>query len=159
MRDPYGIAFWPNFKGRDGCRTPMPWDGGDHAAFSSGQPWLPVPPEHHPLSVSRQERDPASTLNGFRAFLRWRKTQPALCDGSIRFIDAPEPVLAFTRTHAAQTLFVALNLGTGAVDLPVPAVGRLRQIAAPGPVAGRLEGERMHLPPHAAIFASVTQAA
>ncbi|EQD65727.1 alpha amylase catalytic region, partial [mine drainage metagenome] len=24
LRDPYGIAFWPNFKGRDGCRTPMP---------------------------------------------------------------------------------------------------------------------------------------
>ena len=26
LRDPYGIAFWPTFKGRDGCRTPMPWD-------------------------------------------------------------------------------------------------------------------------------------
>src|SRR5258706_169279 len=25
LRDPYGIAFWPKFKGRDGCRTPMPW--------------------------------------------------------------------------------------------------------------------------------------
>ena len=159
LRDPYGIAFWPNFKGRDGCRTPMPWDGGDHAAFSSGQPWLPVPAEHHPLSVSRQERDPASTLNGFRAFLRWRKTQPALSAGGIRFIDAPEPVLAFIRTHAAQTLLVALNLGTGEVDLPVPAGMRLQQIAAPGPVAGRLEGERVRLPPHAAIFASVTQAA
>jgi alpha-glucosidase len=25
LQDPYGIAFWPEFKGRDGCRTPMPW--------------------------------------------------------------------------------------------------------------------------------------
>ena len=24
--DPYGITFWPEFKGRDGCRTPMAWD-------------------------------------------------------------------------------------------------------------------------------------
>ena len=26
LRDPYGIEFWPEFKGRDGCRTPMVWD-------------------------------------------------------------------------------------------------------------------------------------
>src|SRR5690606_5593907 len=26
LRDPYGIEFWPAYKGRDGCRTPMPWD-------------------------------------------------------------------------------------------------------------------------------------
>jgi alpha-glucosidase len=25
LRDPYGIAFWPDYKGRDGCRTPHPW--------------------------------------------------------------------------------------------------------------------------------------
>ena len=26
LQDPYGIRFWPEFKGRDGCRTPMVWD-------------------------------------------------------------------------------------------------------------------------------------
>ena len=26
LRDPYGIRFWPEFKGRDGCRTPMVWN-------------------------------------------------------------------------------------------------------------------------------------
>ena len=26
LRDPYGIRFWPAFKGRDGCRTPMVWE-------------------------------------------------------------------------------------------------------------------------------------
>ena len=25
LQDPYGITFWPEFKGRDGCRTPIPW--------------------------------------------------------------------------------------------------------------------------------------
>ncbi len=37
LRDPYGIAFWPNFKGRDGCRTPMPWNGAEHAGFSTAR--------------------------------------------------------------------------------------------------------------------------
>jgi len=159
LRDPYGIAFWPNFKGRDGCRTPMPWDGGDHASFSTAQPWLPVPAEHHPLSVTRQNHDPESTLSGFRAFLHWRKSQPALRSGDIRFVDAPEPVLAFTRSHSAQTLLVVLNLGTHAVDMPVPSGARLQTISAPGPRAGRLDADRIHLPPHAAFFATIAQPA
>lgn len=25
LQDPYGITMWPEYKGRDGCRTPMPW--------------------------------------------------------------------------------------------------------------------------------------
>ena len=43
LTDPQGIRFWPEYKGRDGCRTPMVWDGGDAASgFSTGRPWLPV---------------------------------------------------------------------------------------------------------------------
>jgi alpha-glucosidase len=38
LRDPYGIAFWSNFKGRDGCRTPMPWTQGTGAGFSDAKP-------------------------------------------------------------------------------------------------------------------------
>ena len=40
LQDPYGITFWPTFKGRDGCRTPMPWTAAaPNAGFSSGAPW------------------------------------------------------------------------------------------------------------------------
>ena len=159
LRDPYGIAFWPNYKGRDGCRTPMPWEngeiGGEYAGFSSARPWLPVPAKHHPLAVAEQERDPDSVLNGFRAFLRWRKTQPALCDGDIHFIDMPEPVLAFTRTLAGETLFVALNLGAQDVTIPVPSSLRLQQIACPGPRSGSIDGPSLQLPGCAAIYATL----
>ena len=37
LRDPYGIQFWPDFKGRDGCRTPMVWEkDAPEAGFSAG---------------------------------------------------------------------------------------------------------------------------
>ncbi len=37
LTDPPGITFWPDYKGRDGCRTPMPWDrGNDYSGFSTG---------------------------------------------------------------------------------------------------------------------------
>ena len=54
LRDPDGIAFWPAYKGRDGCRTPMPWSG-DEAAVGFTQtgvePWLPVDARHRALAV------------------------------------------------------------------------------------------------------------
>ncbi len=64
--DPCGIRFWPEFKGRDGCRTPMPrHDQDQHGGFSREQPWLP-PDRHLPLSVAAQEPEPDSMLNIYR---------------------------------------------------------------------------------------------
>ena len=37
LQDPFGRAHWPREKGRDGCRTPMPWQAGDRTGgFTSG---------------------------------------------------------------------------------------------------------------------------
>ena len=55
LQDPYGIAFWPTFKGRDGCRTPMPWRDDEHAGFSGVGPWLPVPAQHRALARLKAE--------------------------------------------------------------------------------------------------------
>ncbi len=155
LRDPYGIAFWPNFKGRDGCRTPLPWDESDLAGFSRVTPWLPIPDGHRALAVSRQETDPDSVLNGFRVFMRWRKNQPALRWGSIRFHDAPEPLLLFTRSHADETLLIAINLGPGGLAVPVPAQMLLQQVDCPGPRNGHISNSALHLPGYAAICARV----
>ncbi len=111
LTDPEAIANWPSTLGRDGTRTPMPWEAkAPHAGFSSHEPWLPVDPRHAARAVSVQEGDDASVLNALRAFLAFRKDQPALIKGAIRFLDAPEPVLAFERTHEGTTLTCVFNL-------------------------------------------------
>ena len=159
LQDPYGIAFWPNFKGRDGCRTPMPWrDNGNGAGFTSAEKaWLPIPAAHRALAVTRQEADAASPLNAFRHFLRWRKTQAALVIGDIRFLDADEPVLMFTRTHGGETLLVVLNLGAREVAVPIPQGMRLRPIDCPGPRNGSVQAQHgsLSLPGYAVVFAQV----
>ncbi len=157
LRDPYGIAFWPQFKGRDGCRTPMPWTTGTHGGFTSGTPWLPVPQEHLALAVSQQEADTASTLNGFRAFMHWRHHHPALRTGAIRLLDTPEPVLAFTRTAPGQTLLVAFNLSGAATDLSLPLLRDAQPLHGHGLHEGTLDGGRVHLPAYGAVFASLTE--
>jgi alpha-glucosidase len=74
LQDPYGIQFWPDFKGRDGCRTPMVWSEHEQCAgFTSGEPWLPVPPEHRQLAVDAQDHVQASMLNHYRRLVAFRK--------------------------------------------------------------------------------------
>ncbi|WP_298441810.1 alpha-glucosidase [uncultured Ferrimonas sp.] len=117
LQDPYGITFWPNFKGRDGCRTPMPWHHNRaHGGFSANTPWLPVPSDHQRLAVDTQHEDPQSVLNQFRRFTQWRQQQPALQYGDIEFIDAPEPLLLFTRQHHGDTLLCGFNMSNAPVD-------------------------------------------
>ncbi|WP_051329221.1 alpha-glucosidase family protein [Geminicoccus roseus] len=122
LRDPFGIAFWPSFKGRDGCRTPMPWESGAPAGgFTDGAPWLPLPSDHLELAVDRQAGDPASVLEHTRGFLRWRRTQPALIQGDKRFLDLGAPaVLALERSDPDTRLLTLFNLSPEPVTLALP---------------------------------------
>lgn len=155
LQDPYGIAFWPAFKGRDGCRTPMPWTQAEAAGFSTSKPWLPVPPQHRRLAVDAQERDPRSPLNGFRTFLRWRSAHPSLRQGDLQFLRADSQVLVFTRSHAAERLLVAFNLGGSASTLELPAPISLQALGGHGLAEGEQQGSQLRLPPHGAFFARI----
>ncbi|GGO64042.1 alpha-glucosidase family protein [Bowmanella pacifica] len=152
LQDPYGITFWPNFKGRDGCRTPHPWKPQAHGGFSSHKPWLPVPDEHLPLSVEEQEKQAGSVLNSYRGLMRWRKQQPVLLFGDIHFIDSQEPVLAFIREWQEERILACFNLSDQTVDMALkhPIDGL---IEGHGLLSGSAEQGRIHLPPYGCLFA------
>ncbi|KGI76869.1 alpha-glucosidase family protein [Oleiagrimonas soli] len=155
LQDPYGITFWPNFKGRDGCRTPMPWGEGEHAGFSDATPWLPVPEAHRALAVSGQERDADSMLHGFRAFMAWRRTQPALRWGDIRMLDSDEPLLAFTRSFEGETVLACFNLSDRPLDVAAPVDAPLEAMHAARLVQGEIVDGRLRLPSYGALFAKM----
>ncbi len=133
----------------------MPWNDGAHGGFSSVAPWLPLAKEHRDLCVSRQESGPDSTLNNFRSFLRWRREHPVLVSGAIRFLDVPEPVVAFVRGEGADRMFAAFNLSSHRVELELAELAPYRQIASAGVFQGELQGQHLSLPPHAVVFAAV----
>jgi alpha-glucosidase len=155
IQDPYGIAFWPKFKGRDGCRTPMPWDESEFAGFSHVKPWLPIPDSHRNRSVAAQEHVSGSPLRRFREFLQWRRQQPALVEGAIRFVDAPDQVLAFVRTHAQQSLFVAFNLSAEPVSFELPEGVSAQSQTGFGLVGGHCQSRTVHLPAHGSWLSPV----
>ncbi|MEO7221661.1 MAG: alpha-glucosidase [Devosia sp.] len=118
LTDPPGIRFWPEYKGRDGERTPMPWDEGEAPnGFSSTKPWLPIKPEHSALNVAGQNADPNSILNFYRLALGFRKGHAALIDGDIEFFKVSEPVLAFRRANQDESLVCIYNLSTETLNV------------------------------------------
>jgi len=152
LRDPYGIAFWPAFKGRDGCRTPMPWDSIERGGFSSGTPWLPVPSQHLELSVAAQERDPTSALHGFRRLLDWRRQQDLLISGDIEFLAATESVLAFRRFEGRNALLAAFNLSASPASVSLPGLTVMQAVGGHGLPEGRFESATLTLPGHGVAF-------
>lgn len=122
LQDPYGITFWPTFKGRDGCRTPMPWDSTlAHAGFSdSATPWLPVSHIHTANAVDVQEKHNDSVLLAYRTFLHWRKVQPCLQYGDIDFVEHTDEKLVFIRRYENNALLVIANFSENSVQCELP---------------------------------------
>ncbi|HEY9009588.1 MAG TPA: alpha-glucosidase [Devosia sp.] len=151
--DPYGIEFWPEFKGRDGCRTPMVWQSSAHlGGFStSAKAWLPVPFDHLNRAADLQLKANDSVLQHYKATLAFRRQHPALQKGGIEIHDAPDGVLAFTRAGEGEKLFCAFNMTDKAVVYELPAGIEPKASGAPGIVAGPTAGT-LHLGPFAAFI-------
>lgn len=111
LQDPYGIEFWPEFKGRDGCRTPMVWEQDNQSGgFSAAQPWLPVSPEHLSKSVAVQEDAPDALLHHYRRAIALRKNHSALRTGGHKALRVDGEVLSFIRVSNTEEIFCAFNM-------------------------------------------------
>ena len=150
LQDPFGKAHWPQSKGRDGCRTPMPWEAAAlHAGFTRGTPWLPLDAAHNVLAVDRQELDSSSTLAFTRTLLALRRRHAALRLGSFEIEWADDSLLIVRRRHHDDALWLAFNVGTAARQVPTPN-GASEAILAVQ--SARARGAHVDLPPHSAIF-------
>jgi alpha-glucosidase len=112
VKDPIGITGWPKEKGRDGERTPMQWDAGPQAGFSTNaQTWLPIPPSYKTVNAAVESKDPNSELAWFKQLMALRHTNPTLRDGSMTMLDTTNPdVLCYLRSNASGTaVVVAMN--------------------------------------------------
>jgi alpha-glucosidase len=114
LQDPYGIQFWPEFKGRDGCRTPMVWTADNlNGGFSDARPWLPVSSEQLRNAVGEQEKHPDALLHHYRRAIAFRHAHPALASGTLEDLHAEGDVVSFVRRGDGETIYVALNLRPG----------------------------------------------
>ncbi|MGZ4343296.1 MAG: glycoside hydrolase family 13 protein [Solirubrobacteraceae bacterium] len=102
LQDPGWKQSGYTLRGRDGCRVPIPWSGqeppfGFTLNGATAAPWLPQPRSWGTITVQAQTGDERSMLELYRRALRIRREHPALGDGAMHWIDAPEGALAFAR--------------------------------------------------------------
>ncbi len=121
LKDPYGIEFWPEYKGRDGCRTPMVWENSNlNGGFSTAKPWLPVSHDQLPHSAKSQEADPEAMLHHYRRVIALRHAYKALARGKHDDVRAIGNVIQFVRTEGDQVIFCAFNVGSSPALIPFP---------------------------------------
>jgi maltose alpha-D-glucosyltransferase/alpha-amylase len=109
---------------RNSVRTPMQWNSGQNAGFSTADPerlWLPLISNavygYQAVNVESQERSSTSLLNWTRRLIEVRRLTKAFGRGSIEFLKPDNHrVLAFTRTLGRDTVLAVNNLaGTSQV--------------------------------------------
>jgi alpha-glucosidase len=111
VKDPMGITGWPEYKGRDGERTPMQWNDSANAGFTPGTPWLPVPPSFKTHNVASESNDPDSVLQFYRRLLVLRRRSHALLYGDYVALNQDDPnVLAYLRRYKKGAVLVVLNM-------------------------------------------------
>lgn len=117
---------------RDEVRTPMQWDAGPQAGFSSAaQTWLPVHENYPDVNVARQSGDPDSLLETIRRLLKIRRQQATLSEGSLQWIDAtPAGILAYRRTHTEGALSIFLNFSPQAQSFAFEAEGLIFSLSS-----------------------------
>ena len=150
LTDPPGFAFWPDYKGRDGCRTPMVWEmARPNGGFTTGKPWLPVKAPQIARAADAQGK--GSVLAAYRALLAYRRATPAFLTGKTRFIDLPDPFLAFWRGNGPGAHLCVFNLSPAQAAADLPAA---LQLSGPRQSTS-LSGTRLGLGPNG--FAYLTQ--
>jgi alpha-glucosidase len=115
LQDPWGIAGWPATKGRDGCRTPMPWKDEVMAGFTRAKDaWLPIDARQRVLAVDKQEKLAESMLHTTRQLIALRKARAALSAGAFEAIEAAGDLLVFDRVVDGERVRCLFNLGPSA---------------------------------------------
>jgi oligo-1,6-glucosidase len=121
---------------RDNARTPMHWDASPHAGFTTGEPWIPVNPNHVEINAEEQTGDPDSVLAHHRAVIALRHSEPAVASGDLTMLLPEDPhVYAFTRRLGPTELLVLGNFSGSPQrpDLPAEWAGTEVVLGDPAP--------------------------
>jgi alpha-glucosidase len=132
--------------GRDGVRAPIPWTGGSAHGWATADPWLPWPPDADVRNAEHERRQPRSILHLYRRLLAARRASPALREGEVTLLDAPDDVLAYRRSTAGDERIVLVNFGQARVEVPLE--GRWQLDVASDPAVDRWDGG---VPPSGAV--------
>ena len=114
-----------SYMSRDNARTPMQWNDGPSAGFTTGTPWMKVNPNYRLINVEKQSQG-QSILNFYKQLIEYRKTQPALVYGTFELWLKNDPhFVVYTRTDGEDQYLIIMNFSPKTIECPLP--NKLRQ--------------------------------
>ena len=117
---------------RNGVRTPMQWDAGPGAGFSTAPPkrfYMPLIQEgqfdYHRVNLAAQKADPDSLWHTLRRMIAIRKAHPALGSGDyhLLYLDTLPAFLGVLRQDNRETILALHNLSEYPLEFDLPLVG------------------------------------
>ena len=113
QKDPEKVLNWINESGRDNSRTPMQWNAGFNAGFSTGVPWLKVQENHDTVNVECEERAPLSLLSYYKKLIALRRHPrygKTFADGSFHpLMEERIGIIAYRRGTSNLSVEVIVN--------------------------------------------------
>jgi oligo-1,6-glucosidase len=125
MRIPGFLRWkWIKASSRDNARTPMQWDDGKNAGFTSAKPWLGINANYKYINYESQKANPASVLNFYKALISLRQKSDCLKYGEFIPLFAglrevrDDGLMFYQRRLGDEVYTVGLNFSSRKKKLP-----------------------------------------
>jgi oligo-1,6-glucosidase len=100
-------------KGRDSSRTPMQWNAGPNAGFSTGTPWIMVNPNYPEINAEEQIHRSDSVFTFYQKLIQLRKQLDIITLGGFQLLLPDDPDLfVYTRCYKNEELLVVCNFSS-----------------------------------------------
>ncbi|WP_211747754.1 alpha-glucosidase [Paenibacillus sp. Marseille-Q4541] len=118
-------------RSRDNARTPMQWNGGKQAGFTTAEPWIRVNPNYKEVNVEQALAEPDSIYYYYKKLIQLRKQHDVIVYGNYRLLyEDDEQIYAYLRTLDKDKLLVILNYSDREANFNYPSdfVGNKKQL-------------------------------
>lgn len=107
------LSFWLDLGvdgSRDSARTPVQWNDGENAGFTTGTPWFYINENYKDVNVANQKTDENSVLNFYRKVIKLRKELACVKDGRYTEYDKRSASLyTYSRENEKQKVLVVCS--------------------------------------------------
>ena len=108
-------------KSRDNSRTPMQWDDGPFAGFSSRKPWIMLNPNYKEINAKEQMQREDSVFAYYKKLILLRKKMDIITFGDFELLLPNDPDLfIYTRRYGQEEMLVACNFSPKKQTLTLP---------------------------------------
>ena len=118
---PEDMFDYISYKGRDNARTPMQWDDGPQAGFTTGTPWIPVNPNYKEIYAKEQMERETSVFHYYKKLIRLRKEHEIIVYGDYKLLmPDSEELYVYLRSYQGEKLLVMCNYTAREIAFRIP---------------------------------------